>query len=132
MYHRRSGEVDVVSETMFASTLQQPKQRSPFVCSGSTADYNDDTMMGPRHCEIEKVVPVACQQQATTVAGELEDGFVGGIAGKRFAQERDIVTELFEQVAQPVGHIVVEQELHSEARAVCLATSKSISPRWSS
>ena len=31
--------------------------------------------------------------------GKLEDGFVGGIAGKGFAQERDIVTELFEQVA---------------------------------
>jgi hypothetical protein len=42
------------------------------------------------------------------------------------------VTELLEQVAQAVGHVVVEQELHSEASAICLATSKSISPRWSS
>jgi len=87
---------------MLAGTFQQPKQCGPFVCSGSTADYNDDAMMWPRHCEMEKVVPVAGQQQATTV------------------------------VAQAVGHVVVEQELHSEAGAICLATSKSISPRWSS
>ena len=42
------------------------------------------------------------------------------------------VAELLEQVAQAVGHVVVKQELHSEAGAICLATSKSISPRWSS
>ena len=64
--------------------------------------------------------------------GKLEDGFVGGIAGKGFTQERNIVAELLEQVAQIVGYVVVEQELHSEANAICLATSKSISPRWSS
>jgi hypothetical protein len=65
--------------------------------------------------------------------GKLEDGFVGGIAGKGFTQERDFVFEFLKQVAQVVGHVVVEQELHSEAgAAICLATSKSISPRWSS
>ena len=64
--------------------------------------------------------------------GKLEDRFVGGIAGKGFAQECDIVTEFLEQIAQAVRHIVVEQELHSEAGAICLATSNSISPRWSS
>jgi hypothetical protein len=132
MHRRRSGEVDVVSETRLASTFQQPKQRSPFVCSGSTADDNDDAMMWPRRCEIEKVVAVAGQKQATTLVGKLEDGFVGGIAGKGFTQERDIVAELLKQVAQVVGHVVVEQELHAEADAICLATSKSISPRWSS
>jgi hypothetical protein len=42
------------------------------------------------------------------------------------------MTELLEQVAQAVGHVVVEQELHSESSAICLAMSKSISPRWSS
>lgn len=81
---------------------------------------------------MEKVVPIACQQQATTLIGKLQDGFVGGIAGKGFAQERDIVAQLLEQVAQVVGHVVVEQELHSGGSAICLATSKSISPRWSS
>lgn len=129
---RRLGEVDVVSETMLAGAFQQAKQCSPFVCPASTADHNDDAMMWLRHCEMEKIVPVAGQQQATAVVGKLEDGLVGGIARKGFTQERDIVTELLKQVAQAVGHVVVEQELHSEASAICLATSKSISPRWSS
>ena len=48
---------------------------------------------------MEKVVPVASQYYATTLVGKLEDGFVGGIAGKGFTQERDIVAELLEQVA---------------------------------
>jgi hypothetical protein len=77
-------EVDVVSETGLAGTLQQPKQRSPFVCSGSTADDNDDAMMGPRRCEMEKVVPVASQQHATLLMGKLEDRLAGRIAGKSF------------------------------------------------
>jgi hypothetical protein len=45
---------------------------------------------------MEKVVPVACQQQATTLVGKLQDGFVGGIAGKSFTQERDFVIEFLE------------------------------------
>ena len=97
---RRLGEVDVVSETMLAGAFRQAKQCSP----ASTADHNDDAMMWLRHCEMEKIVPVAGQQQATAVVGKLEDGLVGGIARKGFTQERDIVTELLEQVAQAVGH----------------------------
>jgi hypothetical protein len=42
------------------------------------------------------------------------------------------VAEVLDQVAQSVRHVVVQQELHSEAGAICLATSKSISPLWSS
>jgi len=81
---------------------------------------------------MEKIVPVASQQHAAPLVGKLEDGLIGGIAGKSFAQKRDIVTKMFEQIAQVIWHIVVEQELHSEADDICLATSKSISPRWSS
>ena len=83
-------------------------------------------------CEMEKVVPVAGQQHAITLVGEPEHGFVGDVLRKGLAQENDIVAELFEQVAQILGHVMIEQELHSEARAICRATSKSISPRWSS
>ena len=63
---------------------------------------------------------------------KLQDRFIGGILRKGFTQKRHAVTELFEQVAQVFGHIVVKQELHSDADAICRATSKSISPRWSS
>jgi hypothetical protein len=57
---------------------------------------------------MEKVAPLASQQNATTLVAELEDCFVGGITGKGFAQERDIVAELLEQITQVVGHVVVE------------------------
>src|SRR5262249_33226441 len=63
--HSRSGEVDVVLETGFGGTFQQSKERSAFVCSCSTADHNDDAVMWPYRCEMEKVVPVASQQHAT-------------------------------------------------------------------
>ena len=63
---------------------------------------------------------------------ELEHGLVGSVFRKGFTQEDDIVAELFEQVAQILGYVVIEEELHSDARAICRATSKSISPRWSS
>jgi hypothetical protein len=57
---------------------------------------------------MEKVVSVAGQQHTTTLMGKLEDGFVGGVAGKGLTQERHIVVEFLEQVAQIVGHVVVE------------------------
>ena len=60
---------------------------------------------------MQKVVPVASQEHTISLVGKLENGFVGGIAGKGFTQERDFVVEFFEQVAQVVGHVVVEQSL---------------------
>jgi hypothetical protein len=42
------------------------------------------------------------------------------------------VAELLQKVAQVVGDVVIRQEFHSEAAAICRATSRSISPRWSS
>jgi hypothetical protein len=42
------------------------------------------------------------------------------------------VAELLQQIAQVVRDVMIEQELHAESGDVCLATSKSISPRWSS
>ena len=100
--------------------------------SRSTTDNDDDAVMGLLRREMEKVVPVASQSHATTLVGELEHGFVGGVLWKDFTQKDDLVAELFEQVAQILGHVVIEQELHSAACAICRATSKSISPRWSS
>jgi hypothetical protein len=96
---RRLGEVDVVSETLLSRTFQQPKQRCAFFCSGSPPDHYDDAMIRPCRCQVEKVIPVASQQKAITLVGELKDSLVGGIAGKGVTQKRDIVTELLEQVA---------------------------------
>lgn len=49
-----------------------------------------------------------------------------------FTKQRDVVTGFLQQTAQVVGDVMIEQELHSEGGAICLATSRSISPRWSS
>ena len=57
---------------------------------------------------------------------------VGCINWKDIAQNRDTIAELREQVAQIVGKVMVEQEVQVQAGAICWATSKSISPRWSS
>ena len=58
------------------------------------ADDNDDAMVWPRRCEMEKVAPVAGQEHATMLVGKLEDGFVARIARQGFTQERDTVAEL--------------------------------------
>ena len=81
---------------------------------------------------MEKVVPIAGQEYAPSIMGKPKDGLVGGIIRKGFAQQHDFVAELFQQIAQVVGDIMIEQELHCKARAICLTMSKSISPRWSS
>ena len=128
----RSGEVDVVSETGVSGTLDQPIQRRAFVATGSAPDDNDDAMMWLRRCEMEKIVPVARKEYATSLVCKPENGLVGGIARKGFAQQPDIVTEFPQQIAQVVGDVMIEQEFHCKAGAICLATSKSISPRWSS
>ena len=49
--------------------------------------------------------------------------------GERLTQQRDVVAEVLQQIAQVVGDVMIKQELHSEAEAICLATSRSISPR---
>ena len=120
--------VDVVSETGLTGLFQQPKQRSPFVSAGSAPDDNDEATMWFLHREMQKVVPVEGHEYENTPVCEPENGFVGGIARTGFAQQRDIVAELLEQIAQVVGDVMIKQE----ADAICLATSKSISPRWSS
>ena len=126
---RRSGKVDVVSKTGISCTIEQSKQRRAFVATGSTADDNDDAMMRVRGCQMEKVVTIAGQEYATRSMSKLENILIGGIARKGLAQQLHFVAELFQQIAQVVGDVMIKQELHYEAGAICLATSKSISPR---
>ena len=64
--------------------------------------------------------------------GKPENCLVGGIARKGFTQQCNVVTELLQQITQVIGDVMIEQELHSEGGAICLAISRSISPRWSS
>jgi hypothetical protein len=129
---RRSGKVDVVAQTGLSCTIEQPKQRRALVATGSAPDDNNDAMMCVRNCKLEEVVPIAGQEYATRLVSKAEHGLIGGILRKRFAQQHDFVAELFQQVTQVVGDVMIEQKLHDEGADICLATSKSISPRWSS
>ena len=73
-------------------------------------------------------------QEKDPLVGRIKVGRikVGRINWKDIAQNRDAIAELREQVAQIVGKVMVEQEVQVQAGAICWATSKSISPRWSS
>jgi len=68
-----------------------------------------------RGCEMQKVVSVAGEEYATSLVGKPEDGLVGGIARKGFAEQRDVVAELFKQITQVVRDVMIKQELHSKA-----------------
>ncbi len=125
-------KVDVVLNTALASALQESKQRRLLGRSCSTPDHDNDPAMRQPGCKLEEIVTVARQEDTTRLVRKLKDGFVGRVCREGFTQERHIVTELLEQIAQILGHVMIEQELHSEACAICRATSKSISPRWSS
>lgn len=89
-------------------------------------------MMRLRRGEMEKVVPVTGQEYATGLMRKTENGLVGGIARKCFTQQGDLVPELFQKIAQVIGNFMIEEELQYDAEAIWRATSKSISPRWSS
>jgi len=72
---------------------------------------------------------VGCIIVGCIIVGRIK---VGRINWKDIAQNRDAIAELREQVAQIVGKVMVEQEVQVQAGAIYWATSKSISPRWSS
>jgi hypothetical protein len=85
-----------------------------------------------RRRDTQKVIAVTSQEYATSLMGKPENFLVGRIVRKYLPQQTDVMTEFLQQVAQVVGDVMIGQELHSEAGAICLATSTSISPRWSS
>jgi hypothetical protein len=56
-----------------------------------------------------------CRSTVRTYFGrKSKDGLIGRISREGFAQQRHIVSELFMEIAQVLGHIMVEEELHSE------------------
>jgi hypothetical protein len=69
----RSGEVDVVSETGLSGTLDQPKQGHTLFSARSAPDDDDDAIMWLRRREMQKVVPVAGQEYATSLKGKPEN-----------------------------------------------------------
>ena len=84
--------------------------------------------------QLEKVVAVAGEQHAVPIVSKLKNSQISGLSCEDVTQAQDFVVEFSEQVSQIVGYVLIEQELHcdSEASVICRATSRSISPRWSS
>lgn len=128
----RSGEVDVVEKTGFSRAFKKPKQRREFLAARPAPNDNVNAMMRVRGREMKKVVSITGHQNAIRIVGKAEHSLVGGVARQRLAQQHDLMPELFQQVAQVFRHIMIEEELHDAGADICLATSKSISPRWSS
>jgi len=125
----RSSEVEIVSETGFTRPLKKPKQRRAFVPTAPAADDNDKAVIRLRRCETQKVVAIACEKYAPSLANKLEDRFVRGVERKGLTEQCHVVTELLQQIAEVVGNLMIQQKLHSEAGAIFRATSRSISPR---
>ena len=59
-------------------------------------------------CEMEKSSRLQVNSTASMLVGKLENSFVGSIVGKCLTQERDIVTELWEQIAQVFRDVMIE------------------------
>ena len=104
-------------KTGLAGPFQQAKQRGPLVGSCSTPDHDHDSTVWLGLYETEKIVAVAGQEHTTAFIGKMQDHFVA---------------ELLKQIAEVVRDILIEQKRHSVVCDVWRATSKSISPRWSS
>ena len=77
---------------------------------------------------MQKIVAIAGEEYTTIFMGELENG-TDSSGESRGRTLRNSVTEMPEQVAHVIGHIVVKQKLHTEAGDICRATNRSISPR---
>jgi hypothetical protein len=127
-----SGEVDVALESSIAGAFQQSKQRRPLSRPGPTPDDDDDTVMRLALGQSNEVVPVTGTRMHPWSCAVWRTTRVGGVLRQEIAHSHDIVTEFAEQVAEILGDVLVEQEPHRSSRAICCATSRSISPRWSS
>ncbi len=83
-------------------------------------------------CRREEIVSVAGDQHLVSLAGKPHDVIVRHGGWQHSSQEMHFVVGCHERICKVIGHIVVEEELHRVSTAICRATNKSISPRWSS
>jgi hypothetical protein len=55
--------------------------------------------------KFEKIISVAGQDYTFAFMRKAKNGLIGRVRRERFAQQRHLVTELFEQITQVLGHI---------------------------
>ena len=65
------GECNVVLNPKLAGSLQEAKQSSALFSSGSAANYNNNSMVWHRPSKLEKIVPVACEQNKLLLTRKL-------------------------------------------------------------
>ena len=83
--------------------------------------------MRPGFGQLNEVVPVARHQQEITFVGELEHYRIGRLFGEHVPHQHNLMSELLEEIALLIRHIVIEQECHACSCAVWRATNRSIS-----
>ena len=107
-----SGEVDVVAEARFARCFEQPQERRSFFRACLAPDEDDDATMWLGLGELEKIVTIACHQEALALVRKLEDRWITRIMWEDVAQADDLMVQFSEQVREILGHVVIEQERH--------------------
>ena len=128
----RSCEIDVVAQARFPGGIQEPDQGRPLQRPGLAADEYDDAMVRHARGGSQKVITIARDQRATTLAGQPQHLVVRRGHRQHLAQLDDGVPQCFQREADVIRHVVVEQEPHAAGADIWRATSRSISPRWSS
>ena len=77
----------------------------------------------------QEIISVAGDHDVAMLCGMLQDCCVVGVYGQNRPEGYRLVPHRTKRVNEIVGRIMIEQEGHSSAGAICRATSTSISPR---
>jgi hypothetical protein len=99
---------------------------------GFAADEYDEAVVSDASCGSQKIIAIAGDKHATTLAGQTQHLVIRRGARQHFTQLYDSVAQCFQGEGGVVLHVMVEHELHGVGADIWRATRTSISPRWSS
>lgn len=95
-------------------------------------EQNDQTLMRLAPRQRHKVVAITGDQDKGLRGGLGQDLSIRRCVGQHFAQQHDRVAKIPRHGPEVIEHIVIEEKLHGPPGASYCATSRSISPQWSS
>jgi len=124
-----SSEVDIIPQAGLASLIEQMDQSSAFCHSCSPANQNNDAAMGLRLSSARKSSRLHVMRTALAWHASGEHLLIPSFFWQHFAQAGYAVAERQEGMGNILWHIMVQKKRHGPGGAICLATSKSISPR---
>lgn len=129
-----SGEVDVAAQTSLACPFEQSHEGRSLLRARSPPDEDDDAVMGLLLRQGDEVVAIAGHEQMSAIERAPKHRRVRGFRAEHVTDAQHSVIEFAQQVGEVFGDVLIEQEGHdgSADAAICRATSRSISPRWSS